>query len=288
MLGYCKMEKFSTLAAFVHVPKTAGSMINAQLHRSGMIGQDHIEAWRGKQELAKARLRKLDWVSGHVNFPEMRAMLSAATPRPLQFYTALRDPVQQIASHYNWLIEIHHRGQQFYESHPPNIRGISERIRATDHSKPEAIIAQLDAAPGLFLNQQCRTILGENLGDMSAEMLRSRLAVFHYVATEKTLPELLNRLIGNNVSDLTRENTSSYHFDAGVFRSPELVAFLEERHAADMALYGFIASRSSELFPKPKQSERDLTDSALRHEKAVVRASLSSLAEKILRSLKLS
>ncbi len=242
------MEKFSTLKAFVHVPKTAGSMVNGHLNRSELLGKDHIEAWRGKPELAKTQLRKLDWVSGHVNFPEMRAMLSAASPRPLEFYTALRDPVQQLASHYNWLIEIYHRGKAFYENHPAPIKNISERVRNADNSNPFEVIAQLEAAPGLFLNQQCRTVLGENLGDMSAEMLHNRLSVFRYIACETTLPTLIQNLLKRPSGVLSHDNASTYHFDPSIFQSKELQTFLAQRHAADLALYGFVVSRSDDLF----------------------------------------
>lgn len=232
------MEKFSALTAFVHVPKTAGSTINSHLFQSGRMGQDHIEAWRNREpEHVREQLRKLDWVSGHVNFPEMRKLLCTHTARPIHFYTALRNPIKQIASHYNWLIEIFYRGEAFYDSHPPQIKEISERIRKTDNGSPHAIIAQLEAASGLFLNQQSRTVLGENLGDMSEAQLRDRLGVFRYIATEDTLPVLLYQLMGQKEIEISRENTSGYHFDVEVFRTDIMQSFLEKRHGADMALY---------------------------------------------------
>ena len=172
-------------------------------------------------------------------------MLSTATPRPIHFFTALRDPAKQIASHYNWLIEIFHRSREFYDGHPPRVKEISERIRATDNASAAAVIAQIEDAPGLFLNQQSRMVLGENLGDMSADMLRDRLSVFNFIAIEATLPNLLHHLLGEAMGRLTRENSSGYHFDPAVFQSPAMQEFLKDRHAADIKLYEFVNQTNS-------------------------------------------
>lgn len=237
------MSDFDPLIAFVHIPKTAGSTINEYL-REAAPGQDHIESWLGAPDQVSAKLAKLKWVSGHVEFSAMQTLLSVEPGRRIEFFTALRDPAKQISSHYNWLIEIFHRSQQFYNAHPERIKEISHRIRHADNSNPKAIIEQLELAPGLFLNQQSRVLLGNAINDASMDDIDAVLKKFRFVATERTLPNLVRLMVGAEYTDKRRSNTSTYHFDPEVFQTPELIRFLKERNAQDFRVY----ERISEIY----------------------------------------
>ena len=37
--------KSRAIKVFIHIPKTAGSTVNAYLERSGELGASHVEAW---------------------------------------------------------------------------------------------------------------------------------------------------------------------------------------------------------------------------------------------------
>jgi hypothetical protein len=236
--------KTKPINVFVHVPKTAGSTVNEYLKRSGAPGASHVEAWVDKDTSASENLLRLDWVSGHVPFPKMRARLSANTFRNLRFFTLMRDPVKQLMSHYNWLIEIHHRGGAFYDNHPVRIKEISQSIRSADNNNPMSIIAQIEATPRLFLNQQSVFILGTVPQDVSEATLKERLSVYNQVATESELPELIKRISGVSYEDSRRENVSPYHFDTSVFESDALKAFMQERNATDNTLYRYLKNRA--------------------------------------------
>lgn len=179
----------------------------------------------------------LDWVSGHVALPRMQSFLSTVTKRRLRFFSVIRSPVDQVASHYNWLIEIYHRGEAFYKAHPPAIQKLSERIRRTDNTDPEAIIAQLKAEVGLFLNQQSRTLLGWRGAALTEQECLQRLSQYEYVATENDLQYLLQRMTGSQSQAPTHENKSRYHFDPAVFYTDKMQRFLETTNAADILLY---------------------------------------------------
>lgn len=240
------MGKVTALNAFVHIPKTAGTTVNRYLLQDGGPGQDHVEVWRGRPGHVRKQLERLDWVSGHMNFLKMRALLCEGTARPIRFFSAVRDPLKQIASHYNWLIEIHDRGAEFYETHPPHIKEISERIRATDNQSAAAVIKELETAPGLFLNQQARTVFGDTFQSVNPDELEARFSVFDFVASEATLPRLIETLTGRQVGVIRTENKSQYHFDFAVFQSEEMQSFLQERHAADFAIYDFVKRKETQ------------------------------------------
>lgn len=143
-------------------------------------------------------------------------------------------------SHYNWLIEIYNRGGHFYDRHPVVIKEISHAIRTTDNSRPENIIQQIKAAPGLFLNQQSRFVLGRNPHALLDQGYKESLKVYEFIATETTLPKLINKLSGLPYDEKRRVNVSPYHFDKAVFKSDIMQEFLNEQNADDLRLYTFI------------------------------------------------
>jgi hypothetical protein len=235
-------NKTSALTVFVHVPKTAGSTVNAYLKRSGTLGATHIEAWVDDDVIAVEKLKSFDWVSGHVPFPHMRARLSANTSRPLRFFTLVRDPIKQLMSHYNWLIEIYHRGAAFYDGHPPRIKEISEAIRSANNDDPLDIIRQITAAPGLFLNQQSRLVFGEIPRNFGDQEFRESREIYNMIATEKMLPDFIEKISGVPYEDKRRENVSPYHFDKTIFESSVMKEFVKKHHAADLALYRYLSN----------------------------------------------
>lgn len=237
-------QQTAPLKVFIHVPKTAGSTVNEYLERSGAQGASHVEAWIQDDAITSQKLTEMEWVSGHVTFPDMRARLSAHSFRHLRFFTLVREPVRQLMSHYNWLIEIYHRGGSFYDGHPQRIKEISESIRAADNDDPLSVIKQILAAPGLFLNSQSNLVLGGVPESFSDTEFRNRLSVYERIATEASLPVFLKEISGLDYEDARRSNVSPYHFDKRVFEEEILQTFITERHSADLALYDYLERQS--------------------------------------------
>lgn len=212
------------LIFFVHVPKTAGSTVNAALKRHSANGQDHCEQLVPDKAAFAEAANTLDWLSGHVALPTAKGLLAEATDRPVRFFTCLRDPTEQIASHYNWLIEIYHRGGDFYENHPPHIKAISERLLAKSETVYQ-IIDNLAEYRGLFLNCQSRYVP------------ESRLSGLELVGYSGNLDALLSAMTGDHRAVDARVNSSPYRFDATLFDTPMMTAFLQEEHTADHHLW---------------------------------------------------
>ena len=224
------------LIVFVHVPKTAGSTVNRALRGVLPNGLDHCEAILDDPARLRRAAARLDWISGHVDLTTLRRALRQATSRPLRFFGAVRTPDAQVASHYNWLIEIHNRGSAFYGAHPRRIREISERLRGTDNSDPAAIIDNIRSWAGLFLNQQSQLILGTDF-NWNTGQVPKRLRAYEFVATERMIDPMLRVMTGRDFPTPLRENASPYHFDRSVFETPSLRNFLLRNNYLDWMLY---------------------------------------------------
>lgn len=224
-----------SLAVIIHVPKTAGTTINSSLESLKLLGRSHCEAFIDNHAYLSESIGRCQWISGHVPYDKMRNALIAATDRPMTYFAAMRAPFEQVASHYNWLIEIHNRDAAFYNGHPEEIRAISKKIRRADNSDPGEIISILRSHPALFLNVQSRYILSSKFGD-GAGAISGSLGNYARIGFEDTIDILLNEVAGSDAR-VVRDNVSPYHFDKSVFQTEEMVNFLKTHNAIDQKLY---------------------------------------------------
>ena len=245
------MARTDPLIVYIHIPKTAGSTLNHILQRWDPAGLSHCEAIINDPVRLRAAVAKLTWISGHVTRDRMRAALSAVTDRPLRLFTVLREPTRQLMSHYNWLIEIYHRGPAFYDPHPQHIKAISEQIRGSDNSSPQAVIGNLKRYGGLFLNNQAKVALGDPPDWFGPKMV-DRLRDYEAIATEQRFQDLIWQITDTDVTLDARENESGYHFDRAVFSDPVMQAFLRDHHAFDYRLYKLVLDQ--ELYAGPLAS----------------------------------
>ena len=244
------VTKSKELIVFVHVPKTAGTSVNTALEMAGLVGQSHIEHWLDKPSIAKKIIPQLDWVSGHMSLLTMKSFLAGVSNRKLRFFATIRLPQSQVASHYNWLIEIFHRRSKFekifqirprfYKRHPDRIKDISERIRRNDNSDPSAIIAQLAMEPHQFLNVQSRVLLGDDALTVTEAIVKEKLRQYEFVATESNVNELIQKIVGTSALSNQLSNKSRYHFDPCVFRTEQMTEFLNEFNSADNFVYDIV------------------------------------------------
>lgn len=223
------------LIAHVHVPKTAGSAINSILRRYVGRGRDHIQGLLDDTQFLPSLVSENLWLAGHIPAPRFHAALDRLGTRA-RFITSLREPVAHVASHYNWLIEIGHRGEAFLNGHPPDILEIHQRIKSSDNSDPSVVIRNLTSNPGLFLNCQASYIVGAGVAADEARFAEA-LAQFDALIFSDDLAGGLNSLILNEEIRPDMTNSSSYHFDKSVFKTPELRDFLAERNSADALLW---------------------------------------------------
>ncbi len=248
------------LVVFIHIPKTAGSSVNAALTRHFARGHEHCEHIMSDTARLREVAGRVDWISGHVPLHLMRGRLMQVTDRPLRFFSVLREPLGQVRSHYNWLIEIFKKGRGFYNSHSDAIKMISQQLRASDNSDPEVIIKNLDAYSGLFLNTQAGLLLGKNFNWNSGKVLK-HLGKYEFIAAPNHLDDLLTRMCGRPQPALPRHNVARYHFDPDIFATPRLRNFLMRRNFLDQMVFQIAraplmrAAISSQMRVRPKRAE---------------------------------
>src|SRR3546814_3891472 len=67
---------------FIHVPKTAGSTVNAIMKGHSPNGQGHIEELLDEDMEFKKAVNNLDWMSGHVSRDRIAIRIREVSRRP--------------------------------------------------------------------------------------------------------------------------------------------------------------------------------------------------------------
>ncbi len=224
------------LTVLIHTPKTAGTTLNAWAKRHGGPGRAHIERWRADLPALGRIVARADWVSGHVRSRDMRALLEQVTERPLRRFAMVRDPVAQIASHYNWWHVVWRRGPQSFWRQPPYFRALSRQIRRADANDPDQVIAILKEHAVLFLNQQADYLLGGR-GRVQIGELRNWLRNFEYVGLNQDLDAMAGAMGLPPLPARGAKNVSRYYVPREMFSTGPVRDFLAHAHAMDFMLY---------------------------------------------------
>ena len=106
---------------FIHIPKTAGTTVNAGLRKAfEKRGAFHLQR-RNIWELRKLTVqREVSVYCGHVSFKRMSTVFRATGRRPA-FVTVLRDPIDRILSAYSYALETpRERWHELAKSHDIN------------------------------------------------------------------------------------------------------------------------------------------------------------------------
>jgi hypothetical protein len=272
------MPRREPLDIFIHIPKTAGSTLNSLLlrhyaeraapRRWAVLGRvlpgavidnsvggrwlsrglargcSHLELHARQPQTFDALLARADWVSGHLTRAVMEGHM-ARIGRPARYVTLLRDPTDQVASHYQWWIEIFARGPWRYWRYDGFARSLSRRIRATDNSDPRAIIPILSEHWSLFLNLQSTYVLKAPPRPDSPDWwhgwddarIAARLDDHAGIGLGRDIAPAFRALTGQEPPPVARLNESRSSLDRAVFRTPEMQAFLAERNACDIRLF---------------------------------------------------
>src|SRR3546814_15866737 len=98
------------LIVFIHVPKTAGSTVNAIMKGHSPNGRGHIEELLDEDMEFKKAVNNLDWMSGHVSRDRIAIRIREVSRWPVRFFACVRNATEHLASHYNSLLS---RGDQF-------------------------------------------------------------------------------------------------------------------------------------------------------------------------------
>ncbi len=263
------------LLAFIHVPKTAGSTVNAVLNLCSPRGLSHCEEIFYTDAFLD-HASDCDWLSGHFCRDVIAGRLIWLN-RPVEYFASTREPIAQLLSSLNRFFEISHRGIECFLAHSfADQRNIAE-VQATDFFRLSAIMALLLKPDIGFLNCQARYILGADFDSISDSEITRRLNSYCYIATEQTLPDLYQAFgfaeIPRDANELRENAASKYHFDTTIFKTPELREFLAYHHRHDIALYDLVRQTSwSAQGRRPFRPAYDITTPENYDEQAYVDA----------------
>ena len=233
------------LIVYVHVPKTAGRTIKKFLNICTPRGEGYIESAIHNKIDFLTIARNSDWISGHLS----RETLSDALgwlDRPIEYFSTVREPVEQIISHLNFSIDRIYR-KNYYNSHDHNEIIIDSEVAATDFSKPASVIAFLLRNSERYLNIQSRFLLGTDFYNISNDEVMLRLSTYTFIANEFNLGKIF-RSFGFYQIPLdpssSRENVAVRHIKREVFDTPQLQEFFAYHHHHDLKLYANILNAS--------------------------------------------
>src|SRR3546814_7394188 len=86
------------LIVFIHVPKTAGSTVNAIMKGHSPNGRGHIEELLDEDMEFKKAVNNLDWMSGHVSRDRIAIRIREVSRRPVRFFACVRNATDHLAS----------------------------------------------------------------------------------------------------------------------------------------------------------------------------------------------
>lgn len=117
---------------YMHIPKTAGSSLNHDISHNfpNINKKSHIEGVLNTPE--EVSLYSKNFLSGHLSFPNI---VDKFSEDKWDFITLLRNPIDQLESHINWLIKVTDDiDSQFHNSHGKLIHTISYELKEMDLS----------------------------------------------------------------------------------------------------------------------------------------------------------
>ncbi|MBL4811922.1 MAG: hypothetical protein JKX69_06075 [Rhodobacteraceae bacterium] len=234
-------KKWSLVSTILPIAAIENPVIGRWLARNMAAGCSHIEIYRNKAQVYQRIIEQSIWVSGHVRSMHFEQQL-AASNRPFELFALVRDPTEQIASHYQWWIEIHDRGPLRFYRYSAFFRQLSHRIRHTNNSDPAEIIPILRLHHTLFLNMQSDYILRGGAQNSPAPE-PADLARFTSIKPCANSNELFASMTGEAPSQTRRQNKSRSSFDRSVFYTDQMQSFLQEYHTKDFALYDLVMNQ---------------------------------------------
>lgn len=226
-------EQRAPLIVFVHVPKTAGSTVNAVMKGGLPSGCGHIEDKLSDDVQFRKIVNNLAWISGHVSRERLAARIREVSRRPVRFFSCVRHATDHLASHYNWLIS---RGGEFGKD--SNLSRIYSAIVGNGFT-PDGVIRTLKECPDL-LNFQTRFLLGSRFDGSDNEFRAALESRFELIAVD---PEaVVSSMLGRRIATMRRDNVATYAFDPGIFYDARVLDFLAEANMKDEKVYRVVST----------------------------------------------
>jgi hypothetical protein len=248
--GYLRDAAFDDAPLFfVHVPKTAGTSLRAELAAlrppDANVAVDHADAGRSFHEKMDAALLRylaahdrapFGFASGHVLGRHVM-IIRARIPR-VRLVTFLRDPVARVVSDYHHQCSPRHPTHAEFRARVPTLADYAELRGEQDkmarHLLPQAMVQKADAARCVNAVLRLYDFIG---------------LTEHYA----TCFRLLTSLAGAPAWPRLRENVGTAAPEDAVV-PPALAARIRALNPLDCALHDHVAARYARILPRLREA----------------------------------
>lgn len=248
---------------FIHVAKTAGSSFNLFL-QNNFKGESHCEKYLKEDKTTFSNieyLKNLDYVSGHLKLPTFYKNNFLKQDYFLMAF--LRNPVDQLFSHINWVIKISKMGESFFMSHPRQFRDISLELREINLNNPDEFILTMKKFQGIFKNNQSVYFVSDPLevvshspSKNSSDIIKT-MQELDYVGITEYYEESMK--IFASLNDINKEisiervnQNFNYEVDKTVLDNPLIKEFVEEFNQIDIEVYNHFLSKHNKQLSEMK------------------------------------
>ncbi len=228
----------SALMVFVHVPKTAGSSLRAEL---AQVLLPEANIFVDYNDPTKSFMHNLDsavdrfvarnatvphrFVSGHI-FPRHVERIERMAQTPVRKVTMLRQPVRRVVSDYRYQCSSMHPGNEQFRRNFPTFASYlaqpGEQNKATRYLVPEPILATGDAAACID-----HVVRGYHFVGLQ-EMYPLSFRLLFALLGERRYPSMQIR-VNEGGDDLAND--------------PAVIAEVEARNALDLAVYNALLEK---------------------------------------------
>lgn len=231
---------------FIHIAKTAGSSFNAFLARH-LNGEDHCEKYLNHYGFFSEfnHLKTLDYISGHLG---LNIFVKNGFPRRDYFLmTFLRNPIDQLISHLNWVMCVYDFGSDFFDTLPTDVQEISHELRSVDLYNTDVFVSTLVKFQPLFQNCQS-SYFKDNSYPLNASFVIERMSQLNMVGLTEYYEQSLQKfLFLNNLEKdiiIDRENINSrYRLKKDILKNDSIYEFIQSYNSIDIHVYDYFLSK---------------------------------------------
>lgn len=132
---------------FMHIAKSGGSAVNRMFaHQfARQASQEHIESTAMWREDPTA-LENFDFLSGHLGLNALDQRLDLSR---FHLVTVVRDPLDQLISHFAWIRRLASPGEESrFANHPPYVQSFANKLASHDLGSPRELGQLIGALEG--------------------------------------------------------------------------------------------------------------------------------------------